>query len=1301
MNNDDFLVQYDKYYTSLLENDTDVTQKIKQTIDISTYEEEDQLYNNYPDYNNPNFIYEISNKLEFAHMKTLFNITDISNKCPKLTEDKNDFQFELSNNQQFLKNFMNKKTPYKGLVIFHGVGVGKTCSAINISSSYRDIYMTNREKIICLVPKNIRGGWENTIYDPKKGKEQCSGDNFEDIINSSDKKNILKKDVRNMIKNYYEFHGYLKFANSVRKIINKEIGNQILSEEEKIKKEQSIIKKHFSNRILIIDEIHNLREENDDTSKTDTTKKLKKGKRVSWENERGVLKVGTIISSEKDDQGNYYYYLRDQENDDFVRVSSENINKLKEEDKKARETIEKVIDYSEGLRIILLSATPMFNKSNEIIWLLNLLLKNDNRPTINYDDIFKKSYKKGDILKEEGIEIIKQKSKGYFSYLRGENPISFPIRFYPDINYELNCMGGDHHKKDKNGKKIQVKYIDYPKLSLFSIKGEHIPLRKSIHTFQFMKLYNTLMNDVQKNIYISFINTIQKKTKKTLRLSDRNIGLQLSNISYTNSDHDKYTDSFGKQGFNKIFKEKIEKKMKKCSYINTKEPILDFENIQYYSCKINNILENMLKNKTKGIIFIYSDFIYSGILPLAIALEHIGFQKFGGKNILDYPEWKPNKENTKNEPIDHNFEVMGKSKNKKRANYIILTGDKSLSNNNELERKASLHENNINGENIKVILGNTVTSEGMDFKNIREIHVLDPWYHLYKIEQIIGRGIRYCSHSLQPKEKQNVTVYLHTSSIEHTIESVDTNTYRIAEEKAFQIGKIEKILKENSVDCFLNQQINSISGLKDINMITTWNKHVTTDINDKIFTKVCSFSPNKEDGCKINCNISKEKLKLLEKMNNEDINDDTFSKDDISDSIQIIYKIIKELYEKYNSYDIEELIRIIQNTIDTNRKIILHALEDIKDNKLTIWNKNNTPGYIININTIYLFQPFSINDENVPYFYRSKKINSDSNKYHPKIKWDIVLNKTNVFNCSFDYNTVYEIIKDNIDNSIRKDFNIYKKFIDNIQNDVLINHYIDSLNYEYKTILLKEILCGFISTNGKKIQDEYDKIIFTFFQNNLIYESNDNYHILEKKGKVIGFFLCNTQKYHRDKNVFDNFDFYIYEKNQWKLLDNVGLQILKNNFSKNKNKDTFFKKSEIWGYSFKEDNNHIFKIVDNQIGKKNNEPGKVIGNKGVKPVSLLKDFSSTFKGNFVPYIKNLISLLQKDMSTNQKDIFNKKIQGESIDSIIKIVIDSIKRNKKYKYMITKDFITLMFEYSLRTNYTYFNYDLFLLQFYEI
>ena len=129
----------------------------------------------------------------------------------------------------------------------------------------------------------------------------------------------------------------------------------------------------------------------------------------------------------------------------------------------------------------------------------------------------------------------------------------------------------------------------------------------------------------------------------------------------------------------------------------------------------------MLKHITEGIIFIYSDYIFSGILPMAIALEHIGFGKYNGENILETSE--------RITPIGYNLKPLTKE-NKKQAKYIVLTGDKSLSPNNEKERKDSLNYNNINGENIKVILGNSVTSEGMDFKNIREIHVLDPWYHL-------------------------------------------------------------------------------------------------------------------------------------------------------------------------------------------------------------------------------------------------------------------------------------------------------------------------------------------------------------------------------------------------------------------------------------------------------------------------------------------------------------------------------------------------------------------------------------------
>ena len=56
-------------------------------------------------------------------------------------------------------------------------------------------------------------------------------------------------------------------------------------------------------------------------------------------------------------------------------------------------------------------------------------------------------------------------------------------------------------------------------------------------------------------------------------------------------------------------------------------------------------------------------------------------------------------------------------------------------------------------------------------------------------------------------------------------------------------------------------------------------------------------------------------------------------------------------------------------------------MDEICDDKKIIWNKNDTPGYIININDIFLFQPNKINDEMVPFSYRSRKVIDDDNNY--------------------------------------------------------------------------------------------------------------------------------------------------------------------------------------------------------------------------------------------------------------------------------------------------------------------------------
>ena len=323
------------------------------------------------------------------------------------------------------------------------------------------------------------------------------GDSFDDLIFKDKKGNVRPRDVKNLIKQYYDFHGYLSFANSVQKLIDNAIGNRKLTAKEKQKEKEKTIDENFSHRVLIIDELHNLRDETDNKGKD---KKFKKGEKV-YDKVRGI--DVTVMGRDKKKI--------------VVKDDNENETPVHEKDlvpilidKKLKDIIEDVIKYSKGLRLIMLSATPMFNKSTEIIWLLNLLLQNDNRDPIKKSDVFDKN----DILTEEGEDILKEKSRGYFSYLRGENPLSFPIRLYPDINGDENCIAN------------RSKYPSQ------SFNGSEL---RADDVFDFMKMYGSKMSGFQEKIYEDFKSKIVDEGDEGdggISLSDRGID-QISNIVFT------------------------------------------------------------------------------------------------------------------------------------------------------------------------------------------------------------------------------------------------------------------------------------------------------------------------------------------------------------------------------------------------------------------------------------------------------------------------------------------------------------------------------------------------------------------------------------------------------------------------------------------------------------------------------------------------------------------------------------------------------------------------------------------------
>lgn len=176
---------------------------------------------------------------------------------------------------------------------------------------------------------------------------------------------------------------------------------------------------------------------------------------------------------------------------------------------------------------------------------------------------------------------------------------------------------------------------------------------------------------------------------------------------------------------------------------------------------------------------------------MALALESMGFTRYAST-----PEHSRGLLKQKKEPIDA-ITMLPKTKGIstggfKPAKYVMITGEKDFSQNNNEDIKYVTNKENANGENVKVILISMAASEGLDFKNIRQIHILEPWYNMNRIEQIVGRGVRNLSHCDLPFEERNVEIYLHGTVLNKDEEAADIYVYRSAEKKALQIGRVTR-----------------------------------------------------------------------------------------------------------------------------------------------------------------------------------------------------------------------------------------------------------------------------------------------------------------------------------------------------------------------------------------------------------------------------------------------------------------------------------------------------------------------------
>lgn len=136
-----------------------------------------------------------------------------------------------------------------------------------------------------------------------------------------------------------------------------------------------------------------------------------------------------------------------------------------------------------------------------------------------------------------------------------------------------------------------------------------------------------------------------------------------------------------------------------------------FSKLPTYSAKLHAVCAQAAA--CAGVVLISTKFVEGGAIPAALALEAAGFRRYGGRSFSTTPG-------------NGNF-------------YALLT---------------SADPDPYEGA--KVIV---TTTNDRTFKNVRQVHVLEPWWHMERMEQLMGRCTGPGSHADLPPHERNIQIF--------------------------------------------------------------------------------------------------------------------------------------------------------------------------------------------------------------------------------------------------------------------------------------------------------------------------------------------------------------------------------------------------------------------------------------------------------------------------------------------------------------------------------------------------------------
>ena len=775
----------------------------------------------------------------------------------------------LFKHQKIIRDYLQVHSPYRGIILYHGLGVGKTRSSIAAVEGYA----LHNKRVVIMVPASLAQNYKSEIIKfSSVGSPWMKSWNIVDV-----KSNLKLAEALNIDVKIARKHSGILCIPDIPEdfpkeyIVKSKLTWKTLSPQEKTialdvlnyivetrftfinyngvtqKYISSLDKDFFDNSFVVIDETHNF------ISRVINGGKVSKqlfNMIMNAKNIKMVLLTGTPIINHPFELSLLINLVRgpiEVYDLGFLKTAKviPELEDIKNELKDANllkyvDTIH-IDDSNNNIRFTLLPYSYINKHNQKTLVIKDEDIGNDNNYIIEYEKwtktpngiasdisvLFNKKFKTGKKLNIGEVYALPSKKEDFNKLFIDETDIDNPRVKNMDL-FQKRILGTtSYYKTDgDNFPTITKRVIEEVPLSNYQfsvydkVRDQERKMesnkRKTAQMSGLLGSKNTVYRAFSRmtcnfvfpeSIKRPFPKDIRKAMKKEIDIAEEDVDIVAT----------KEKDTEDKEDIKvvKAYDEAVKKAMKELD--QQSEDILTLEKLEsLYSPKFSRMLIHI--EESPGKCLVYTQFrTVEGVGVLKLSLDALGYielnvERQDGKWVIADEE-----------------EVMDAKYNNRR--YIIFGTDADknkilldLYNNNSgtlpTELKPYLQPN-LYGDFIKVIMITQSGAEGISLKCVRTVIITEPFWNMVRLEQVIGRAIRAFSHTDLPKVDQNVSVYIMTSvfsekqlrnaftlrRLDNSMTS-DTHILSIAEKKDAINQQFLQQLKITAVDCRFNSENN-------------------------------------------------------------------------------------------------------------------------------------------------------------------------------------------------------------------------------------------------------------------------------------------------------------------------------------------------------------------------------------------------------------------------------------------------------------------------------------------------------------